>query len=244
MSTLITSELTTRARPGHDTRRFRRWAAAVLLPLGPLSVAILRGILPYYTADDTPTIIRRVTAQPGREMAVLWLVVVGLATLIPSVLAAGRLASRRAPVLALIGVGLLVPAFAALFFASGDQVLPALTDGTVNQATAVRLYDAMNAEGPLSQALGFFVSAHIIGFVVLGFALWRSRVVPAWAGVAVVASQPLHVFFAIVVPNHPLDACSWGLAALGFAAAAVRVLHTDDDSWDLPPLARAARSSR
>jgi len=32
-------------------------------------------------------------------------------------------------------------------------------------------------------------------------------------------SQPLHAFFALVVPNHPLDGCAWALTAVGFALA-------------------------
>jgi hypothetical protein len=91
----------------------------------------------------------------------------------------------------------------------------------------------------MNQAIGFFVSAHVIGFLVLGLALWRSRAVPAWAGIAVMVSQPLHVFFALVVPDHLLDGCSWGLAAVGFGVAAAAVLRTSDDDWDLRPLPAA-----
>ena len=38
--------------------------------------------------------------------------------------------------------------------------------------------------------------------------------------------------------GQPLDAAAWALTALGFAVAAVRVLHTPNDAWDLAPLGR------
>jgi AcrR family transcriptional regulator len=58
-------------------------------------------------------------------------------------------------------------------------------------------------------------------------------VIPAWAAVAVIASQPPHFVFAVIAPNHALDATSWGLAALGLGAAALRVLRTRNDDWDV-----------
>jgi hypothetical protein len=38
---------------------------------------------------------------------------------------------------------------------------------------------------------------------------------------ALAVSQPLHLLFAVVVPNHLLDAVAWGLTAVGFTAAAM-----------------------
>ena len=35
--------------------------------------------------------------------------------------------------------------------------------------------------------------------------------------------------------NHPLDLLGWGLTAIVMGVAAVRVLRTSDDEWDVPP---------
>lgn len=218
-----------------DTRTFRRIVAAVLLPLGPLSVAILRGILPYFSASDNKETIAQTAAHLGRQDAVLWLSVVALATLIPSALSAGRLAQRRAPILSLLGVSLLVPAFAALFFGAGDPTIRALAGGTVDAGTAAKLLDALNSLAPVNVALLMFVAGHIFGMILLGAALWRAHAVPVWAAIAIIVSQPLHLVFAVFVGSQPLDACAWGLTALGFAVAAVRVLRTPNDAWDLAP---------
>lgn len=220
-----------------DTRTLRRVAAAVLLPLGPLSVAMLRGVVPYFSASDNQETITQTAAHLGRQDAVLWLSVVALAALIPSALAAGRLAQRRAPILSLLGVGLLVPAFAALFFFAGDPTIRALADGTVDADTAARVLDAQTALVPLNVAALMFVAGHILGMILLGAAMWRAHAVPVWAAIAIIVSQPLHLVFAVFVGSQPLDACAWGLTALGFGVAALRVLRTPNDAWDLAPAA-------
>jgi hypothetical protein len=61
---------------------------------------------------------------------------------------------------------------------------------------------------------------------------------PAWAALAVIVSQPLHLAF-VILGNQPLDAAAWALTALGFTVAARRVLRTPNDAWDLSPSTRA-----
>ena len=218
-----------------DTRTFRRIAAAILLPLGPLSVAMLRGVLPYFSASDSKETITQTAAHLGRQDAVLWLSVVALAALIPSALSAGRLAQRRAPILSLLGVGLLVPAFAAIFFFAGDPTIRALADGTVDTDTATKVLDALSGLAPVNVAGLLFVAGHILGMILLGAALWRAHAVPVWAAITIIVSQPLHLVFTVFVGSQPLDASAWGLTALGFGVAALRVLRTPNDAWDLAP---------
>jgi hypothetical protein len=234
MSTLTVSSPVTTAR---DTRTFRRVAVAVMLPLGPLSVAALRGVLPNFSSADSPETIAQTAAHLGHQDAVLWFEVLALLTLIPSVLAAGRLAQRRAPILSLIAVTLLVPAFAVLPFFANDTAVRVLADGTVDAGTAGKLLDQLNALGPVSLAGTVFVAGHVLGMVLLGAALWQARAVPVWAAIAVLVSQPLHFVAFVIAGNQALDACAWGLTALGRAVDAARVLRTPNDAWDLPPAA-------
>jgi hypothetical protein len=215
------------------TRTFRRIVAAIVLPLGPLAVALLRAVMPYYTSDSSAEMITHTAAAPGRQDVVLWLTLVIAVTLIPSALAGARLAQRRAPVLALLTVGLSVPAFAALLFSTTDPALRVLSGPGVEPATAIKVLDGINNVAPVAIAGTLFVVGHILGLILLGAALWRAKAIPAWAAIAVMISQPLHLTFAVIVPNHLLDALAWGLAALGLALASVRVLKTSDDNWDL-----------
>jgi len=233
MTTLTAPAKATTAR---DTRTLRRVGGALLLPLGPLAVAALRAVLPNFSATDSAATISQTAAHLGRQDAVLWFEVVALLTLIPSVLAAGRLAQRRAPVLSLLAVGLLVPAFAALPFFAGDTTVRVLADGTADPRTAATLLDHLNALSPVAITGIIFIAGHVVGMVLLGAALWRARAVPVWAGIAVLISQPLHFVAFVIVGNQALDACAWGLTALGLAVAAARVLRTPNDQWDVAPV--------
>ena len=77
-------------------------------------------------------------------------------------------------------------------------------------------------------AAGLFVLGHVVGTVLLGVALWRSRAVPRWAALATIVSQPLHFVAAVVLGSPSLDLVAWGLNAAGFTAAAVAALSLYD----------------
>lgn len=227
---------------GRDTRTLRRTVAAVVLPLGPLSVAAIRGVLPYSTVDDYPELLAGVAADPAAMRLVLWLTVLALFTLLPSMLAACRVALRGAPVMATIALALLVPAFVGLLLGTTDDLFYAAATGGYDQATMAQLLADVEATPTVTVGLNAFVAGHIVGMVLLGIALWRSRAVPAWAGIAVAVSQPLHLA-AVITDAPPLvDAGFWILAAVGFGAAALRVLRTSNDDWDLPPRSAPRRS--
>ena len=217
-----------------DTRTFRRVGAALLMPLGPLVVAIVRLILPYLTNDDAPATLRKITAAPGRETAVVWLSLVLVFTLVPSVLAAGRVTIRRAPVLSTIALIMLVPGFIALLFTENDPIARVLVG--FDPTTGTKVLSAFDSMSPISIGSNVFVLAHVVGIILLGVAALRARVVPPLVAWLLIVSQPLHVIFAIVVPVHALDAGAWVLTAIGFAFLARTALRTSNDAWDLPPI--------
>jgi hypothetical protein len=225
-------------RTPRDTRTLRRVVVAVLLPLGPLAIAAIRGLMPYFSAGSSEDTITQTAADLGRMDAVLWLSVLAMIGLVPSALGAARLAQRRAPVLSLLAMGLLVPSFIMLFFGSGDTTLRVLAGSGLDPATAARLYDESISSGPMILSLVVFVVGHVVGTVLLGFALWRARVVPTWAAIAVIVSQPLHFVAFVVLGVQALDVVAWGLTALGLGVAGLRVLRTPNDEWDLPAVAR------
>jgi hypothetical protein len=217
-----------------DTRTFRRVGAALLLPLGPLTVAFIRLILPYYTPDGPSKVVAGIAAAPGRETAVVWLSLLLVFTLVPSVIVAGRVTIRRAPVLTTIAWILLVPGFIALQFAAGDPTYRALVG--LDPTTGATVIDRLNHMSALSIADNFFALAHIVGLILLGVAALRTKAVPTVIGWLLIVSQPLHLIFAIIVPSHPLDFGSWILTTIGFAFLARTALRMDNDAWDLPPV--------
>jgi hypothetical protein len=86
------------------------------------------------------------------------------------------------------------------------------------------MLDSLAALPPMATATGVFLIAHILGPILLAVAL--RTVIPARAALALAVSQPLHLIFAVFVPNHLLDAGAWLLTAIGLAAAARAATHT------------------
>lgn len=217
-----------------DTRRASRWFAAGLLPIGPAAVALLRYFLPYDTVDDPGAIVGTVMTEQGRMSFVLWMVFVSSLTLVPAAYFVGRLTRRRAPRLTAVALVLLVPGYLALpSLAQTDYTVWAGVKAGVDTGSITRLLDTVHPS--MAVAGGIFVLGHVLGTVLLGVALWRTRVVARWAAVCTIVSQPIHFVAAVIVVSHSLDLVGWGLQVVGFAAAGWAILRMSDDEWDLPP---------
>lgn len=225
-----------------DLRRSTRWLAALVLPVGPAAVAVLRYVLPYKTVDDSETVAAAVAAAPGTQSLVLWLAFVASFALVPAVLWVGRLTRRRAPRLTAAAMLLLVPGYLSLSWVVGADVMLwiGVREG-LDTDTLVGLYGSIHPTSNV--AAGVFVVGHVLGSVLLGIAMWRSRAVPRWAAVLTAVSQPLHFVAAVIVGSPALDLVAWGLNAVGFAVAAVAIVRLNDDDWDLPPQPRAVPSN-
>jgi hypothetical protein len=201
-----------------------RTGLAAVVVLGPLSIAIIRGILPYATTDDSAAIVDKIAANQSTQSAVLWLSVVAMLTLVPAVIAVGLLARRSSRLLGTWGMVLGVAGFSSLAAVTAvDFTTMAAVRAGIDPATTVALLDELNAEPALTVGVAAFVLGHIVGVILLGVALLRGRVIPAWAAWALIASQPLHLVFAVIVPSNLLDALAWGVTTVGFAMAAVRL---------------------
>jgi hypothetical protein len=234
VSTTLTAPTPTPTRRRRDARTFRRVAAALLLPVPALAIAIGPLVSPTYAADDLGGVLDAIAAHPGAQRASTWLGTIALLTLVPAFLAAARLARRRRPVLATVAAGVNVAAYlGAALVPSAELLNEVAARPEFDRATTVPYLEAVASHGVSGLGIGLFVFGHILGAVLLGCALWR--VVPRWACVALIVSQPLHFVSFVILQNRWLDAASWGLTALGLTVCAVAVLRTPDDAWDLAP---------
>lgn len=222
------------ARRPADLRRSTRLLAAVLLPIGPAAVAVLRFILPYSTADGPASAVAAVNSSPGRQSAVLWLGLVAILTLVPAAIWVGRLTRIRAPRMTAAALILLVPGYLSLGWLVGSDVLlwSGATTG-VDATTMTTLSESMHPATAV--AAGVFVVGHVVGTVLLGIAMWRSSAVSRWAALLTMISQPLHFVAAVILVSPTLDLLAWGMQAIGFAAAAVVIVRLPDNDWDLQP---------
>lgn len=203
--------------------------ALLLLPIGPMCVALLRFLLPYYTANNSLATVRSVYAHPARQSAVVWLGLIAILTLVPGVLAvASALPPSR---LRSWAVGLSVPGYLCLGVLLAEDYL--LSAGATAHTDAHRLAAQLDAMHPsFAVGTGIFVLGHVVGTVLLGIALLRSGRIPAWAAWTVICSQPLHFVAAVILGSPTLDLLAWSMTAVGMGAVA-RVLITA-----LPPAER------
>jgi hypothetical protein len=223
-----------------DLRRPWRVVIAVLLPLGPLFVAVAFALRPFTGSEEPAVIIERILASPRTDL-LLWLGFLAPGLLLLGTVAAGHLARRGAPVLATIATTINALAFGLMSgaVASGDLITVAGGRAGVDPATILTITDAIENSPITGTAMGIWVPGHILGMVLLAVALRRSRVLPRWAAVVLGVSQPIHFLAFVVLDNQYVDALAgWGLTAVGFAAVAVALLRTRDDDWDLPPSSR------
>jgi hypothetical protein len=213
-----------------DLRTGSRVLAAVLLPIGPAAVAVLRFILPYTTADSSPDVVRKVAAHQTTQSAVVWLGFLGCLTLVPGVIYAGRVVSRKAPRLAAVATVLLVTGYISLAWLNvGDAYLLFGVRHHLSQDVLTGMYDGVHPAAAVASIL--FVLGHVLGTILLGVGMLRGRVVPTWAAVATIIAQPIHFIAAVIVGKHALDLFGWGLNAVGFAALSMAVLRLSNDEW-------------
>ncbi len=223
-------------RPRTDLRHASRVLAAVILPIGPLAVAVLRFILPYTTADDSSDAVRLVAAHQTAQSAVVWLGFIACLALVPGVIFAGRVVGRAAPRLAAVATILLVLGYISLAWLTvGDAFLLFGVRQDLPENVLTAMYDGVHPAATVAAVL--FVLGHVLGTILLGVGMLRGRVVPLWAAIATIVSQPIHFVAAVIVPSHPLDLLGWGLNALGFAALSFAILRLSDDEWAPPPRA-------
>ena len=219
---------------GVDLRHASRLLAALVLPIGPLAVAGLRYVLPYFDASTPRQVATDVLAAEGRQSAVLWLGLIAAFTLLPGVLAVGRLTRRGAPRMTAAAMLLVVPGYLALVYMLGsDVVLWTGVRAGLDASTLTALADTVHPSSNIAAIV--FVAGHVIGTVLLGLALLRSHTVPVWAAIVTVVAQPMHFVAFVILGSPTLDCASWTANGLAFAVVAVAILRTPDDEWDLPP---------
>ncbi|WP_329001204.1 hypothetical protein OHA18_43010 [Kribbella sp. NBC_00709] len=217
-----------------DIRPLWRWTAALILPIGPAAIALLRYFLPYNTTDDVPTIVDKIVGDLGRSSLVLWFGYIGFLTLVPAVYFVGRLTRRSTPWLTAVALFLLIPGYLSLPWTASSDVFT-WSAGTAGLDPASIAKAADITHGSMNVAGFVFVIGHVFGTILLGLAMWRSHVGPRWGAIAVIVSQPIHFVAAIILGSHTLDLIGWGLQAAGFAAVGWAIIRMRDDEWQPLP---------
>ena len=221
------------------TARFRRLAGAACLVLGPVLLTIGFAVLPWHPNDETEleSLNSTATHLTATQLGDL-LVFLGILAMVPATLAVMRAVARSAPVLGLVGGILSIAGFVSMMLAVvNDQVVIALADTAALRPAAADALDASPA-WVINLVLVVFLGGMLIGGIVLGVALLRARVVPAWAAWAVIAA-PFVSFAAHAVDRKAVDVVSGLMTVVAYALLAQRVLASDDAAWEAGEIAGA-----
>jgi hypothetical protein len=222
--------------PLHDVRGFWRILLAVIAPIPMLSNAI------YYLLSPTPgnapfeENLAAATAHGDRMSALEWIQVPFVSLLVPAAFAVAWVARRGAPRLATAGALLTLTGLCVGFGGlPGSVSLATLTVREGLDPGAVAQLSTALEEHPIMQLSGLlFILGITFGLLLLGIAIWRSRVAPAWMGIALAVGGFTHPFLPGPVP------AGIGLlvAAVGFSGATYALLRMPNDDFDLPATAR------
>lgn len=154
--------------------------------------------------------------------------------LVPAMIYAARLARHGAPKLAFFGGGIAALAWlSGLVAFAGLQVITYWGSQQSDRGPIAAVLDKASGDQVLGLLTLLFVLGHVVGIVLLGIALWRSHVVPAWAAIVTIL-YPLVHFGAHEGGSVVIDDLSGILLVIACVVCAVQILRTPNATWDLP----------
>ena len=196
---------------------------AAALVIGPLGL-VLSSLFQVASDDDSVSAsLAKIAAHPSGERAVIICDLLA-AFMVPAVLYLMRLAGPRAPRLTVAGGAVAFAAWlAGLISVGASDLLYDHAAQSPDRASAVSLVHAVTGDAVFTIPAFGFIVGHMLGLLLLGIALWRSRAVPRWAaalvGLASLAQVPVH-------DSGAGSAVAYGLLLIGMAACAVTLLRS------------------
>ena len=226
--------LTAPAPTGTTTRagRLRYGGLATGMVLGPLGLLVTNFLYAMSTRDGSSdeTGAKALQLAADHTYAMRWLIAAGLIgaiMMVPAALGAIRLIGARAARLGFIG-GTMVAAGYICYFAVllTNLTIIAMAEhgGPVDDFAAV--IDAGEGAGPGVWVFPVFILGNIVGTFILGLALLRSKVVPAWAAAGIMAWPPLHIFGLFILGNEWPEVAGAAIQLVCFTVVAAKLLRT------------------
>jgi hypothetical protein len=216
------------ARPRRvgDLRRFRRYAAAVVVLLPALCVAAAR--LFRTEAASTRAALDQIAGNPDRQFTFAVLGYIGLFTALPAFLAVARLSRRRRPTLTVAALTANNAAFLGAFAMSAIDTLYLI--GALlppeQRDVAAGVIDRLWSSGLAGFSTDLFAGGHIVGAILMGLALRGS--IPTLGWLAMLLTTPAHVVVFVVLQMPVLDLLSWLLMTVSFGYCALAIVRTPD----------------
>lgn len=221
------------ARSVWDARGYYRKALAIVAPVPLAAMGVV------YVVNDVPggapfeEVVAAVAGRTDLLLTMAWVSALFFALLIPAVLAVAAVTWRRVPRLTAIAVTLTVPGFATAFgVLPNDTALAILTHDLGLDVAAVGALDEAWWAQPLpSLAALVFLLGIVVGLTLLGIALWRSRLAPAWMGIALIVGGATHPF----LPSTLAQGVGLLVGAVGLAGASLALVRMSNEEFAPTP---------
>jgi len=221
-----------------------RWiatAGAACLAAGPVGQFVQYLVSPI---DEGVSAYAQVAQAAAHLARMRWAISLDLFILLvaPAVLYAGSLAGARVSKLAAAAAGMVFASWLGAGYLLGTDILLYLAATAPDQAAAAALVDGYLSYPVVEGVVVAYLVGHMVGFPLLGVALWRARAVPVWAAGAV-AVWPFLEVLGEASGIRVLAAAGFALLAVGFGACpvlVVRQLAGRQSADSLPGIASAA----
>jgi hypothetical protein len=205
--------------------RLAQWLKVLCLILGPLGAVLVELVTPLGDGDSATSV-----AQAAAHPTAMRLVLVGDGLglfLIPAVLIVASLTLERAPRVGAWAGTVAFAGYACLVSVISEDMLIDVAGSHADRASAVALVDAYTSNGLFEVLLGVYLVGSLVGLVLIGAALWRSRVVPPLIAAFVIAEPGFEVLDHVVGLGSLAGALGYALVTVAFAVCATRIVHGD-----------------
>lgn len=210
-----------------DSARFSRNLAVAGLVAGPLLLALSSFLDPAWS-DDSAGYLEEVAANEGAYIAAGALATIGTLLFIAGMLGVLRLLRRPGIGLGQIAAALLTIGLIGLVPTLAFNGLDVVLTDAENRDAAVAIFDSVEDNGAVAAYwLGFFLLGIVLGSLLLAIALFRSRVVPIWSPLLLIASLVL----GFVGTSAVLSGLSFLLIAGALLPLAMRIRALNDEEW-------------
>ena len=197
-----------------------RRGLAIAAPLPWLFLAASNAVTPDDLGGSYGTQYDKFAEHPTAAGVAVAFSILCAVTLVPSAIAmyvALRSVARRAATL--VGGLWIVGACCGAAAASMQVITYVATQNDLDRATVIDLNEAIESSSVYLVILPFALSI-MIGRLLLGGLIWRTRMAPRWMAVALVAAVPVEWVLGAAIGNAG-PALAYVLTAAGFAGASV-----------------------
>jgi hypothetical protein len=211
--------------------RLSRWqmaGAVTCLVAGPLGQLVQYLVSPMKEAGSPSVQVAAAVAHPQSMHAALILDVL-LLLLLPAVLSAGRVAGAARSRLAAAGTALAFVSMLGAGYLLAQDVVVSAAAAQPDPHAAAALVSAYENNAVVTGITVVYLGGHVIGFILLGIALVRSKAVPTWAGIAL-CLWPVGEMAGEAAGLTAVAAAGFALLLLAFGACALALVSGQEAS--------------